>query len=291
MIEHVWTSPDGVEIDLSDRASGVRMAAGGIEGLGDGDVTDFVQERAVLDGQTFNGFKTKPRSVFWPIVIDGDAIGWEDQQRAFWTALPPGRNGSWKVTTPGGSVRTLPCRYVPSSYAPDLDPTVNENETVGVTLIADDPFWHGPTVLKAFQTAETPRPFYSTGPEVLNIMSSNTVDTATMTNVGDVPTWSIITINGPATAFSLSYYFNNTPADIAGSVALAADQCLEIDTHPDKQTVRRYNSDGSYDVVFDSMDQIFWRPFPPGVDVPIFIELNGSGSMLIEFDPLYRRAY
>lgn len=292
MIQHTWIPQVGVTTEFTRDDAIFRLLTGSIEGLGDPKTDDFVQEQALIDGQLFSGYRAKARDCFWPVMVDATLGDWESQQALFWQSLVPGAYGVWRVTAPSGNYRDLTCRYVPSDYTPIVDPSKQAIEVIGINLVADDPWWRGPVVEKEFQTGETPLPFFATSGGVLNLMSANTVDSATITNPGEIPAWSTFTIVGPSTAFDIRFFSaTEGAARISGTVDVPDGWRLVINTDPTAQSVRLYDSDGNWTNVFSQLDNIGFTPIAAGNDVPLYITLNGAGSMLVSFSPGYRRAY
>jgi hypothetical protein len=289
MIGHTWVGPDGATFTLTDTSGGVWLINEAIEGMGAPPMSAFVRQSAALDGQTLSGFRAKAREVFWPIAIDSDADSWQSLQAAFWASLPFGRTGVWSVTAPDGTVRYLACRFVSEDNTGySNDPSVYGFEVRGINLVADDPFWRGPEVSKTFQTAEDSVPFFETGPtHVFNLMSSSTTASATVTNSGEVDSWPLWTVTGPATGFSLGV----DGSFISGVVAVPDGQYLVINTDPSVQVARLHDGASSTVVPFSSFTSIVFARIPQGESVPLEIVLQGSGSVNISFEPGFRRAF
>lgn len=284
-IQHQWTGWDGTVFDLTgSSAAGVWFNDKGLEGLGQPDWDDFTREGALLDGQVLAGFRARAREVFWPLVIDGRGDTWDAVQKAFWRTLWPGRYGTWRVTKEDGSWRELTVR-IRSDGSPRYrsDPTIDDLDVHGVTLVADDPFWRGPTVSRTFQTAEDPLPFYAvTTDRVFNLMSSSTVDSAQIDNLGDVDAWPVVRIDGPASSFSIF-------GSVGGSIAVGEGEWLLIDMHPTRQSVRLYHSEFDWENVTRQLtDRRFQRISAGGAHI-FDITLNGSGSMTVSIEPGYLR--
>lgn len=285
MISHRWTAPNGSVWDLTEyTASTVWLNNGGIEGLGTGSTTSQTQRTAGQDGQRFNGWIAEPREVFWPVVIDGTDGSWLELQRDFWAALPFGEYGLWRVTAPDGSWRELSCRFVgDQDPVYRRDPSSDLLEIRGVELIADDPWWRGPDVSVGFSQAADPVPFFATSSVVLNIMSSNTVASASITNPGELPAWATYRLDGPLTSFDVE----GTKA----TMSIAAGEYLIIDTDPRVQTAMLHDGLGGVTDVTEDLDFVNWSMIPPNGSTSFDVTLNGTGSLLVTLIPRFRRAF
>jgi hypothetical protein len=289
MIQQSWTSPDGVVYPLTDTTSGVWLNDAGVEGLGTPQMVEFTSESSAIDGQRLTGFRARAREVFWPVVIDATAASWQALQSAFWAALPFGRNGVWRVTAPDGSVRALTARFV-SEDGPvyGADPSRTGVEVRGVNLVADDPFWRGPQVLQTFQTAQNAQPFFNaTGTHVLNLMSSSTSATATVSNPGEVDAWPLWTVTGPATSFTIGV----GSTVISATMPLLVGESVQVNTDPTVQVARKIVGGVSTVLPFSAFTSIQFARVPSGESVPLTIQIQGAGSVSVQFDPGFRRAF
>lgn len=290
MISHEWIV-DGETITF-DPSGDVWFRSESVVGMGMPEFFEFTRDAALQDGQTFNGWKLRPRDVLWPVVIDPGPY-WMAVQRAFWSHMRPWVAGVWRVTESStGEYRDLTVRFVGdggSSYS--RDPSIDEVELHALSFVADDPWWHGPVVSKTMQTPETPQPFFEPGPtHVLNIMSANTVASASLENPGDVAAWPTIRIDGPSTGFS----FTDTDLDltlVAGSVTVDSGEWLIIDLTPTEQTALLFTAPGVFTDVTDQLTQFNPRPVQAGTTTDYDVELNGAGSMTVSFEPRHFRAF
>lgn len=291
MINHRWTGWDATVVDLTGIESGVRLENLGVEGLGSSEATDFTRRSPALDGQTLVGSAESPRDVFWPLIISATASQtWQEVQAAFFRTLRRGHYGVWRVTAPDDTYRELTCRFVtdgPASYA--NDPSFREVEVAGIVLIADDPWWHGPAESQTFQTAEDALPFFAPPGDnhVFNLLSSNTVASATITNPGDVDAWPVWQIAAPATAFSVGV----DDAVVSGSVTLTGSEYLIIDSHPARQLIQKHDGGTVTTIPWSSLTSVEFAKVPAGESVDLAVTLNGAGSVTATVDPLYYRAW
>jgi hypothetical protein len=282
-----WTDVNDVVWDLDGGLVALRP---GVMGLGLPGTDQYLRSSAALDGQRLVGSRTRARRVFWPVSIRGtDEAEWLATSRAFFAGLSTDKTGTFEVTANDGQVRTIALR-LQSQDEQEFDdaPGLFPFEVVGIDLVADDPFWRGPEVSKTFQTAEDSVPFFETGPtHVFNLMSSSTTASATVTNSGEVDSWPLWTVTGPATEFSIGV----DGSVISGVIIVPDGQYLLIDTDPTVQVARLHDGASSAVVPFSSFTSIVFARIPQGESVPLEIVLKGSGSVNISFEPGFRRAF
>lgn len=275
--------------DLTSDTSGISLLNENVEGMGMPRTKTFTQETALLDGQSTTGWKAEPREVFWPIMIHSDpTYGWDANQSNFWATMRPNSPGLWRVTK-DGSYRELQCRFADDgggAYA--TDPSREGAEVHGITLIADDPWWKGPTVSKTFQTAEDPLPFFAvTTDRVFNLMSSSTVDNVTLANPGDVAAWPVFRLDGPVTGFRISG-FPVGAGVVSTTINLTLGEWLIIDTNPTAQTAIKYPSMQN---VTSELQDASWSSVPAGSTSSFYVTVSGTGSLTVSFRPNYFRAF
>lgn len=289
MIRHQWTGYDATVYDFTDTTSGVWFGPG-IEGLGSSTATDFTRRTPALDGQSLIGSSENPREVFWPVRVEGtEATEWQTIQAAFFGTLRRNEYGVWRVTAPDDTYRELTCRFVndgPHSYStdPSRDGWV---ESHGISMIADDPWWHGPAVEATFQTAGEDLPFFATSGAVFNIGSSNTDASATISNPGDVDAWPVWTIAAPATSFSVGV----DGSVVSGDVTLTGSEYLIIDSNPARQLIQKHSGATVTTIAWSTLTSVEFAKVPAGETVDLDVTLAGAGSVTVSVDPLYYRAW
>jgi hypothetical protein len=282
-----WTGVNGVVWDLG---GGPVSLAPGIMGLGLPGTDQYVRSSSALDGQRLTGSRTQPRRVFWPLAIRGaNAAEWLTTSRAFFAGLSTDRTGTFKVTANDGQVRSIPLRLLSQDEQVfDSDPDLFAREVVGVDLVADDPFWRGPQVLQTFQTAQVAAQFFETaGTHVLNLMSSSTTASATVSNPGEVDAWPLWTITGPASSFTIGV----GSTVISATMSLLVGESVQVSTDPTVQVARKFVGGVSTVLPFSAFTSIQFARVPSGESVPLTVEIQGAGSVSVQFDPGFRRAF
>lgn len=271
--------------DLSDAAvSGLRLNAG-VRGLGMPPAQRYVSDSPAVDGSRFRGSRFTAREVFWPLyVLHDPGQGWVDRDGAFWATMRPDLPGSWAVTAPDGSTRTLTCRWVSTEDGFDIDPTLSGWAAYAVYLTADDdPFWSGAPVVRQFSPGAPVDFFDPAGSPPFHISAGNLLASATMDNPGDVPGWPIWRIDGPVTAVTVGVQGRT----IVAPITVAGGASLTIDTRPAAQTAIR--SDGTD--VTAQLGAVDFAPVPPGDVVPLTLSMTGTGSVTATLTPRHLKAW
>jgi hypothetical protein len=178
-------------------------------------------------------------------------------------------------------------------------------DSYGITLVAEQPFWTGDPVVKSFAPPPEPLPFFDpTGPQIVNIGSSYSVENATMDNPGDVASYPRWYVDGETTAASVG--IGDTIVDVPFTVP--AGTCLVIDSDPDligatlyEITVEGIGMKPSDRVIgthlinpVDKTAQLGeadFAPIPAGSQVPLSLTLAGSGVVEVQLPTLYRRPW
>jgi len=279
-----WTGWDGTEWDLTDYRSGVFLQNSGVEGLTMPAHTAWTAGSPAVHGQYYRGHVVEPRTVFWPVHIYGDTSEeWLSRNAAFWRTMHPGKYGTWSVTTPGGSQRTLSCRFVDDGgHSYGLDPSMAGWASYAVSLIADQPFWLGEPQRRTWAQSD-PVDFFgglAKGPP-FRISSGSQLATATITNEGDVEAWPVWTIRGPATSVTVGV----DGRTVQWSITLAEGDTLVIDTDPTVQCAWLNGVD-----VTAQLGTASFAPIPAGEDRPLSLTMAGTGSVQAEITPRYYMA-
>ncbi|MDO5743499.1 MAG: hypothetical protein Q4P23_03440 [Micrococcaceae bacterium] len=172
----------------------------------------------------------------------------------------------------------------------------------GVTLLADQPYWLGETVRKAWSqgdlrdyfVTEEDRVAYGYADDVIHYLSSGgTLGSTAVSNDGDVPAYPIWTAVGPMTAVS----FGVGGSDIVVPFDIPEGYAVQIDTDPINGQVLWYGLwDGSK--ITDPVDRTAeldpaskFVAIPRGQDRGLSIAMTGTGAVMAEVRNKYRRAW
>lgn len=305
-------SAKGLEFSLTDRAAGIYLRPG-VRGLGSTTTERVFTSSPAVAGSKHEGVTTLDREVFWPLRIwhNGGSAEWMLRDRAFWSTMDPADTGLWTVTHPTGEHRSLRLRFVS-----DGDHTTERNplrlgwDTYGVTLVAEQPFWEGPPVVKSWKN-RTYAPFFDpTGPQLVNIAPGSDISRARIDNPGDVESYPRWYIDGETTSAAVG---------VGGVVvrvpfAVPAGKCLIIESEPDligatlydislielslpadqrkKPSERVIGVDLVNPVDMSAeLGEADFAPIPAGSSVPLSLELTGAGAVEAMLPTRYRRPW
>lgn len=283
-----WEAWDGSNWSLSDEDSGLVMMRG-VRGLGGITIEHHRDDHASLPGARWRSFRALTREIFLPVHIysDGESEAWIEHNRAFSRTMRAGKQGWLHIIHPDGEHRRIGARYDKGlDDALEMDPSFFGWATYGIYLTAESPYWE--RVKPVTDTWRLPEPVYYFGGETTpgdyappyGISDEQTVESASITNPGDVPAWPKWIYRGPATSATVG--IDGRTIDIP--IALTAGQSVTIDMDPQEQTALR--EDGTD--VTAQLSSFQFAPIPPGVAVPLDVQLVGSGgSIQLSFTPLY----
>lgn len=280
-----WTGWDGSEWEMSDPASGIVLLSGA-RGFGMPPMQHWRSQSPAVPGARWRGAVADSREVFWPLKIWNDAgsLEWVELDRAFWRTLDPQKTGTWTATLPDGSRRYLTLRLKDDGNTVwDRIPTLYGWAHYGITLTADDPFWAGDVIQRSWAPS-TGTDFFngSSQAPTFNIASANTLDTAVLSNPGDVDAYLQWQAYGPFTSVTVGVNGSTVVAPITAS----AGQVLTIDSDP---SVLAATLDGT-----DVTSQLTSSEFvalPPGENVTLTLAMAGTGYIAASFTPKYYRAW
>ena len=228
------------------------------------------------------------------------------RDRAFWATMDPSDTGVWEVTHPDGAKRSLRLRFrSDGDKASNLDPIFVGWDSYGITLVAEQPYWVGDPVVNAFAPPPPPLPFFEpTGPQIVNIGSSYSVENARMDNPGDVESYPRWYVDGETTSASVGV------GDVVVNVpfTVPAGTCLVIESDPDvigatlyEVTVEGMGLKPSQRVIgthlinpvdkTTALGEADFAAIPPGQQVPLSLTLAGTGNVEVVLPTLYRRPW
>lgn len=289
MLNIKWTDTNGTEWDLVHGP--VALMNAGVMGFGMPKTFDTIRQTALVHGQTLQSWRLEPRELFLPITFRDDAdLDVNGIQREFWDGLAIGQNGTLTVTDSNGGVRSIDARFVSDGdVAFTVDPYAQTNafRPYGITLVADDPWWRGPTQSFSFGLGpEGTATFFGNGSNAtpFYIVKSTGGANSTLTNPGDMESWITWKIQGPMTSFDLEIGGHH----IAGAITVASGDTLTIETSPLNQIA--YLSDGTK--VTRNLTSADFAALPAtGLPVTVGINVVGTGTITASFAPVYWRAF
>jgi len=285
-----WIGWDGSEWSLSDASSGTVMLPG-VRGFSMPPIIHHRAAHASLPGARWRGNSVDVREVFWPLQVytSRGSREWLMRDRAFWSTLDPAMTGLWQVVQPDGTTRSLRLRFTDDGQQTfDFDPSITGWSNYGITLAAEQPYWEGAPVAGLW-LAGTQTPFFGgSGGPAFNISPSNTLESATIINPGDVDTYVTWRVFGPVTSATVG--INGRIITIPFEIP--AGQVLEIDSSPSGQIALQGPVAGPLTVdKTSSLGNIDFAPLPARVQSSMSLTVSGTGSVMASFTPLYYRAW
>lgn len=287
--QHVWTDFDGNDWDLSHGTSGLALQTG-VRGMHMPPIIRYASKAPAVAGSLWRGSVTDEREAFWPIRVfnDNSSLEWIAHNRRFWETLTPDKTGRWSVVQPDGDVRWLTCRFsAESDDADDIEPELQGWALYGITLIAERPYWEGPSIVRAYGSVPGQNYYGGDagggfGPPFV-ISEGATISTATIVNPGQVGSWPVWTVYGPFTSAQVGL----NGRYITFPFALAAGQYVRIDTDPTSQiALDQAGVDRTA-----QLTSVAFTEIPPGVQVPLQMSMTGTGgSIQVALTPRYYRA-
>ncbi|WP_028265939.1 hypothetical protein [Arthrobacter sp. MA-N2] len=299
-----WTGWDGSEWELTNPASGLFLMPG-VRGLG---LPEFERQSSAspaVAGSRHLGTSTKDRTVFWPLYLYSDSGSAEfmARDRAFWRSLDPDSEGTWTAVLPDGTKRFLRCRLTSAEDEWTHDPVQRGWARYAINLLADQTYWLGEAVtrswaqddLRDFYITEHDRTEFGYADDVIHYLSAGgSLDGATFTNDGDVPSFPVWTIVGPVTAVA----FGVDGKNIIVPFEIPAGYGVQIDTDPVEGQVLWYGHwDAAAEVITDPVDRTSeldptsaFVSIPAGQDLPLSFSMTGAGAISVTVQNKYRRA-
>lgn len=287
----VWEGVDGSTWDLSDWTSGIALLLEGFEGLHFPPVDADVLTADGVHGQIVTGIRILPRSVGFRIGVFADnADDWAALDQQFWASWHPLRRGRLTISSKRGS-RSIRLRLNPSDgYSYRRDPNMWGAAVYQLDAIADRPLWAGDQVVTSWSTVEV-QPFLDpSGSPPFWVTPRNLVDSAELTNPGDVDVWPIwqVTADGGPITLSISAAGGTTLVP-----PLASGQTILIDTDPISGGADRgVLVDGvlTSPVAIDTQLGVYQpRRVPAGATIPVGLALTGPGRVSAALTPLHWR--
>lgn len=282
-IEIQWMGTDGSVWDL--RRGPVRTTSAGIKGLSMPDVQDQTKTTALRDGQRLTGWRLKPRDVWLPLRFKDEAAqDVEGVQRDFWRSMAIGESGTLTVTDSSGAPRSLSLRFQDDgglSYR--IDPYIL-TDAIGVTMIADQPWWEGPEQVFDYSLADAGvQTFFGNGAGAtpFYILASSGSSAQLIANPGDQPAWPEVTLAGEFLSFRLGV----DGRYVGGPIVVGALDTLLVETDPLRQLAFLNGVK-----VTRELTEIDFAPIPKGASVPLSLDVTGTGRVTVSIKPRYARA-
>jgi len=205
-----------------------------------------LQEQVNIDdhGSTITGVRALPRNVVLPLLVHLDTFGaWRAKHKALVRAFDPTLgDGRLELTQPDGETRVLYARYSQGMEGKDVaDPTGLWHRIYPLQLRAVDPWWYAPEpVVYPFGVTKSGGGFLTPPFLPLKLSGSGVLGETTADNDGDVLTYPVWRINGPAGLTTLSN--RTTGRSLTFNLDLSEGQYVTVDMRPRRTSI--YSNDG-----------------------------------------------
>lgn len=290
-IQLTWTDVRGHVWDLTDPEMGVFLVRDGVRGFHYTKSQQYRDQSPAVHGSYYRGLSYEAREFFWPIYLfhDGTTLEWVERDDLWWKGLNPELGeGRLTVRVPGVCERWIDLRFKDDGdWAAATDPAFYGWAVYGITLQADRPHFRSVTPYKNHWDAVEPVDFHgglTPGAPILNIDSSRTLASASVTNTGDVESYPVWTFNGPFTSASATVDGHT----IEVPIALDVDEWIRVDTDPGELTVVDHLGVDR----FTDMGEFDPASIPPGAPVVLDLAVTGgAGRIDIEMPLLYNKPW
>ena len=287
---------DGSLWDL--RTGDVRLAPGGLQGLGSLRFVDFTHETAMIDGQRLYGWRGEALTGVIRVLFMRKASQeeWQELQDRWWKLWHPAKTNRLIVINSSGRRRWLPVRWGSGTeFMTEHDPSQQRDPEYPLRVVADDPWWRGSYVENLYRPPSDKRFFGGTnakGP-MFHISRGTAGGRLSLSNDGDVSSWPSFTVRGQAESFYV---------EREGVQVIAADfdeylgaplnygDTLEVKTSPRDQSafITRGGVKSNY---IRGMSALGFFKIEAGETIDLKLHLVGDGQLTVQYDTKHLRAW
>lgn len=287
-----WTGANGDEVHLTDCPGGIDWT----DGRSGEDMPPFtVTEDAMPEGDQptalIRGVRAAPRIMTLPLLVHAPSnAGFRARQQRLIRAFNPiPGDGRLRYLQPDGTTRVLTARYDSGAEGSDIrDRTGLWWRLWAVQLRAVDPYWSSLAAESlSFGAAGEGAGFFPLLP--VRLASSAVLGETTATLAGDVRTWGVWTITGPADG--LTTLANRTTGrevklNLTGDYELGEGETVVVDMHPSRASVTAYTvaePDGvNWFGARVGVPQMWW--LEPGANDITLSVTGATGATALRFD-------
>lgn len=247
-----WIDPTNNQIPLNGESYYTTVV--GPAGLYAPPTNIITQDVPLQPGARFKYVDTQIRPVRLPVLVNADTEANLDvARRALLAAMSPLNGGGvLRHMSYDGLTRDLTC-YVASGREGD-DSGSNRGPgwiLLDLRLSGLDPYWYDTSYTSLAFSNGASSSFFAAPFLPIKLASSGILTSFTINNGGDVETWPIWTIVGPASAITMT---NNTTGKVLaltnnGGVSLALGHSVVIDTRPGSKSVIVDGATSNFDKV------------------------------------------
>lgn len=286
-----WTSSSGRVTSLSDfddPNSGVFVMPG-VAGTGLPDYTFYSDQSPAFDGTVVRGVRASQRQITIPLHLWGlDRPSCLARYRRLVQDLNPAYGpGTLTFTEDDGSARHISAYYSDGLQGQeDDDRTGRHWMTAVLVFTAPSPFWLGEDRTLTFSVgggASTFLPFIP-----LQVRDSQVLGAVKVINLGEVATYPVWTIKGPATAATISN--STTGESFTLSRTLSSSDTAVIDTREGVKDARLNGSINLWPNLGSS--PVLWPLRPGSNDVGLTVTgTSGTSSVQLTYTSRYLTAF
>jgi hypothetical protein len=242
-----WTGGNGDEVHLTDCPNGIDWTDGRAgEDLPPFTVTADVMPEGDQPAETIRGVRAAPRTLTLPLLVhaESNAAFRVRQQRLIRAFNPLNGEGTLRYLQPDGTTRVIRALYESGAEGDSIRDRVGLWWRLwGVTLTARDPFWSSLAAERLSFGNGAGVGFFPLLP--VTLASSAVLGETTATLAGDVRTWGVWTIHGPAdglvTLANVSLG-REVKLQLSGAYELAEGETVVVDMHPSRARVTAYTA-------------------------------------------------
>lgn len=250
VLEVIGYKGDRVTLAGDDAGKEGIWLATDLEGFVDPAVSTVTKAAASLPGQRFISHRVLERRIVFKVTILNDDDSWEDRDARWRRLWSFGAYTTLRVTTEKGH-RDLKCRLEQIEVDTRYDPHVMGATDVIMTVVADDPFWYAPDVVRNVVVAP-------------GSSASITVDVANPTENYIFPKW---VLEAPGTWTIPDYRMDSSSFFDVTMPAAEVGQGLVVDQDPASRQVEAEDNS----LFWGKMNGVRFRgAIPPRTDKLVF---------------------
>lgn len=274
-----YIDPSGTVWPMTDPSLPFFALADGISGLGAAPVV-LTTDPLPRGGVRLRHVQPQARTIIWPVQVQADTHQaftdqWRALGKAFTDTLRYGP-GLLDIAMPDGRRRQIRVRYQDGWQGLGQAGTGLSWDRAVVSLLAEDPYFFDPVPVVSTRAFAGTANFLSPYPLVT---SSQVLGNTILTNPGDVESWPVWTITGPASLVTVTrtdtgeaFVLDPNAAGIAHGNLLAGEQ-VTVTTDP---PAVRYQDGTNWIGTLNWPTASLWA-LQPG-DTPVSIVLTGAGT-------------
>jgi phage-related protein len=224
-----------------------------------------------IDGYAIRQVRAQGKDIVIPVAFwaQDSRAAYLERRRALIRSLNPKRGpGTLTLTQPDGATRTIQALYTDGLEGDETRDAAGARWCqTALTFACPSPYWLGSEISHTWQT-ETGSEFFPILP--LTVGASQVLGEVTVDNSGDDDAYPVWTINGPATAITLTNV--TTGQTLTLTRTITAPDTIVIDTRERRQTALLNDSTNLWPDLSD--DSSMWALAPDLND----LELSVTGS-------------